>query len=120
MEMICTIVGIEPNYDAESKLKAKLKLIFDKPFDGIEINLYEHHVKQGVLAKAEQLIGKKVIFPLQPELFTAKGGTAKLQYSIPFGALPESFVSPSGIPFREKNVDTSTGEIKKPVVTAAK
>jgi hypothetical protein len=113
MQVLCTIVALEPSYDQQSKVKAKLKMLFDQPFDATEINLFEHHAKQGFINRCQALVGQKVLMPLQAELYNGK-----VQYALPYGCLPEAYHSPG-----PANVDRETGEVnpirQRPAVNPA-
>lgn len=95
MEVLAKVIAVDLSRNPDSKLKAKVKLLVDNPFDAIEINLFEFHQKEGVVARFESLTSKTAIVPVEVDLY--KG---KLQYGLAFGCTPELY-----------GVDKSTGEI---------
>lgn len=83
MEMLCEVRAVTPNYDQNSKLKAKVQLEVLFPYDGIEIPIYEASVKSGALKRFEFLIGQKAVVPVEIDEY--KG---KIQYQLSFGGMP--------------------------------
>lgn len=96
MEVLAQVISVDLIQDQSSKIKAKVKMLLDKPFDGLELKLFEHHQKQGIIGRFNTLQGKKCLVPLQVEKYNGE-----IQLNIPYGELPEAMIE----------VDTTTGEI---------
>ena len=96
MEVLAQVLAVEPNLSQNSKLRCTVKLLLDKPFQGVELKLFEHHQKGGAIDRFHSLAGKKCVLPLEVSKYRDE-----LQYGLAFGELPELFES----------VDKSTGEV---------
>jgi hypothetical protein len=83
MEVLCNVLAVNRSVDPQSKVKARIQLLTKFPLQAMEITLFEHNVKNGILARFEALAGKDAIVPI--EMNEYKGRT---QYQLPFDSMP--------------------------------